>query len=353
MSLQCEGDILFFITFIISPFPENKYNIIYIQTTRRVGCCKKEGLIVNCPNCSTENPEGVEVCQECGFHFAVPAPSGAGKKISSNSMAEVDINTSKYDIVDEDQFEELPTIADDSATVEAEAENDDGDKLPATKPFDSHQQDTAEASKKATNRSKPPTSPVEPPSDIRLPEVTTFEQGIARDGTCPYCSNALVGVGEFCAHCGQNLGEDGDAHYCVECSTLLVYEAKYCHVCGTEQPMVHPVVRLVMQTKEHPETVEFTFKDIESESVIGRTIEQRNHFVEIDLSPFGAKSRGVSRRHARIQFDSQQEVWQLTDIGSQFGTFINNLQLEPNETVTLEDGQTVRFGGMNFRIVVE
>jgi ribosomal protein L40E len=313
----------------------------------------KEGSIVICPNCSTENSEGTDVCQQCGFHFSVPAPHGIGK---IDPAAEVDVNTSKYDIVDDAQFQELPTIVDSAPVVKAVPETEDEGKLPATKPFDGNQQtDASPSSVKDTDKSTPPDSPAKPPSNLRLPEVTTFEQGLAREGSCPYCDNELIGVGAFCPHCGQNLGtdEDSEARYCVECNTLLVLDAKYCHACGTEQPVSHPILRLVMQTKEHPETVEFTFKDIEDESVIGRTIEQRNHYVEIDLSPFGAKSRGVSRRHARIHFDSTQEGWQLTDIGSQFGTFVNNLKLEPNETVMLEDGQTIRLGGMNFRIVVE
>lgn len=306
-----------------------------------------------CPNCETENSEGTDVCQQCGFHFSASTPKALGK---IDPAAEVDVNTSKYDIVDENQFQELPTIVDTPPAVEEVPGTVVEGGLPATKPFGSQQQqETVGSSLKDTDRSTPPDSPVKPPSNLRLPEVTTFEQGIAREGNCPYCSKALVGVGTYCPHCGQNLGDDeeGEERHCVECNTLLVIGAKYCHACGTEQPVAHPVLKLVMQTKEHPEMVEFTLKDIEGESVIGRTIEQRNHYVEIDLSPFGAKSRGVSRRHARIHFDSGQAGWQLTDIGSQFGTFVNNLQLEPNETVMLEDGQTVRFGGMNFRIVVE
>lgn len=54
--------------------------------------------------------------------------------------------------------------------------------------------------------------------------------------------------------------------------------------------------------------------------------------------------RTVSRRHARLWFDSGSGHWFLADMQSANGTFINNARLQPNQPVTLNDGDVINFG---------
>lgn len=68
-------------------------------------------------------------------------------------------------------------------------------------------------------------------------------------------------------------------------------------------------------------------------------------FPDVDLTPFGGTSSGVSRRHASLRF--QNGVWNLTDLNSTNGTFINTTRLAPNVPTPLPQHAVLRFGGIN------
>lgn len=50
----------------------------------------------------------------------------------------------------------------------------------------------------------------------------------------------------------------------------------------------------------------------------------------------------VSRRHARLWFDNGR--WYIADMQSANGTFVNNMRLQPNQSVALNDGDVLNFG---------
>jgi serine/threonine protein kinase len=54
--------------------------------------------------------------------------------------------------------------------------------------------------------------------------------------------------------------------------------------------------------------------------------------------------RTVSRRHAKLWFDTASGHWYLADIQSANGTFVNNARLQPNQAVALNDGDILNFG---------
>ena len=61
---------------------------------------------------------------------------------------------------------------------------------------------------------------------------------------------------------------------------------------------------------------------------------------------FVIKEDTISRIHAR--FTKEGESINVTDLNSTNGTFKNGLRLEPNETITIEPGDEIRFGKMTF-----
>lgn len=76
-------------------------------------------------------------------------------------------------------------------------------------------------------------------------------------------------------------------------------------------------------------------------------------FPDVDLSPFDARSSGVSRRHALLRYAGSQ--WTITDLGSANGTFVNDTALTPQTPVALPDGAVVRLGAyvVTFRSMLQ
>ncbi len=62
----------------------------------------------------------------------------------------------------------------------------------------------------------------------------------------------------------------------------------------------------------------------------------------IDLSIFYAHLLGVSRAHAAIHIE--EDVYKLEDLNSTNGTFINELQLIPNQPHQLKRADLIRLG---------
>jgi pSer/pThr/pTyr-binding forkhead associated (FHA) protein len=69
---------------------------------------------------------------------------------------------------------------------------------------------------------------------------------------------------------------------------------------------------------------------------------------DIDLSPYEAEPKGVSRFHASLY--RQDNTLVLTDLRSLNHTYINGLRLYPHEVRVLRDGDEVRFGQLTVRV---
>lgn len=79
-----------------------------------------------------------------------------------------------------------------------------------------------------------------------------------------------------------------------------------------------------------------------SEVTIGREDPISGIYPELDLTPYGGESNGVSRQHARLSNAGGQ--WSLTDLNSTNHTKINGVRLEPNVPTPVSDGMQLQFG---------
>ncbi|GAB1421618.1 hypothetical protein MASR2M15_17970 [Anaerolineales bacterium] len=70
---------------------------------------------------------------------------------------------------------------------------------------------------------------------------------------------------------------------------------------------------------------------------------------DIDLTPYGAAQRGVSRVHAKI-IQKDNRLF-LVDLGSTNGTFINRKRIEANDPQPLEKGQEFILGRLPIQIM--
>jgi len=78
------------------------------------------------------------------------------------------------------------------------------------------------------------------------------------------------------------------------------------------------------------------------EIIVGREDPISGIFPEVDLTPYGGESGGVSRQHARLNNNNGQ--WTLTDLNSTNYTRVDGAKIEPNVPVPIANGAKLQFG---------
>ncbi|MEO1439611.1 MAG: FHA domain-containing protein [Chloroflexota bacterium] len=78
--------------------------------------------------------------------------------------------------------------------------------------------------------------------------------------------------------------------------------------------------------------------------VIGREETAKLNNEDLNLTPYNAVDRGVSRRHAQV-FYLNGKVY-IEDMGSSNGTYLNGDELEPGKPQQLSDGDEIMLGRM-------
>ncbi len=83
--------------------------------------------------------------------------------------------------------------------------------------------------------------------------------------------------------------------------------------------------------------------------ILGRS-DMRTRFVpDIDLTPYGALERGVSREHAQLHLEG--DYLYITDLESTNGTFIADKRLEPRVPTQIRKGDDLLFGRLSVQIL--
>lgn len=85
--------------------------------------------------------------------------------------------------------------------------------------------------------------------------------------------------------------------------------------------------------------------------VLGRFDERSATHPDIDLTPFGGATRGVSREHVRLSVREQQLY--LTDLGSTNGSFFRGEVLTASEPRLLHSGDEVILGRLAIRFILD
>jgi pSer/pThr/pTyr-binding forkhead associated (FHA) protein len=103
-------------------------------------------------------------------------------------------------------------------------------------------------------------------------------------------------------------------------------------------PQPAPAPRLVLDEsgKELPLPTD------KAEIIVGREDPISGIFPEIDLTPYGGESGGVSRQHARINRANGQ--WTITDLNSTNYTRVDGNKLDPSLPAPIRDGSRIQFG---------
>jgi predicted component of type VI protein secretion system len=165
---------------------------------------------------------------------------------------------------------------------------------------------------------------------------------------CSNCNHTNIAGAVFCAECGVPLGTG---------ETLATHNIK------VKDPGVSPKERAAAAAPPPAETLHnwVTLHLLDTgqvlplaernEFTLGRISEGQPIMPDVDLSPYQAYARGVSRLHAVIKREASRVF--LMDLGSANGTYINGKRLNPNVDHTLNNGDVVALGKLKIQVLLK
>jgi pSer/pThr/pTyr-binding forkhead associated (FHA) protein len=86
-----------------------------------------------------------------------------------------------------------------------------------------------------------------------------------------------------------------------------------------------------------------------AEIVLGRTDLNARYHPDVDLTPYGALDRGVSRGHARLHIENDRLF--VTDLESTNGTFLGGKRLDPNIPTLIRKGDELLLGRLAVQVL--
>lgn len=108
---------------------------------------------------------------------------------------------------------------------------------------------------------------------------------------------------------------------------------------GTQRELLL-VVRGIVERFVMPENMSLT---------LGRADLNARSQPDVDLTPYGALDRGVSRYHVRLHIEGEHLY--VTDLGSTNGTFLAGKRLEPETPTLLRKGDELLLGRLAVQIL--
>lgn len=88
-----------------------------------------------------------------------------------------------------------------------------------------------------------------------------------------------------------------------------------------------------------------------NEFTLGRISDGQPIMPDIDLSPYQAYARGVSRLHAVLKREANHVF--LMDLGSSNGTYVNGKRLTPNIDHAIANGDVIALGKLKIQILLK
>lgn len=159
---------------------------------------------------------------------------------------------------------------------------------------------------------------------------------------CADCGHENKDGQLFCARCGAELSSNG--HTPIISAEELVERVKN-----------HQRLREGLGLYGAPGSVTLRFEDghalrvvLKRETTLGRRGPRYKPAPDVDLSPYDARAKGVSRVHAVIQ--NLGNVLTLTDLGSTNGTTLNGERLNPDKPRIIKANDEIGFGRLKVRI---
>ncbi|MCS6993937.1 MAG: FHA domain-containing protein [Anaerolineales bacterium] len=160
---------------------------------------------------------------------------------------------------------------------------------------------------------------------------------------CPACKRYNEPGAIFCVHCGAPFE---DAHLRPVTTTRFgMPESAEPEVAARRwSPQILPDTGIAFFFPEDQMPFEICPED---EFLIGRKTDDSPEYM-LDLAIYDAFGHGVSRRHARVR--RTPEGYEITDLESTNGTWVNEQRLAPHQPQFLPSGAMLRLGRMRMMV---
>ena len=154
---------------------------------------------------------------------------------------------------------------------------------------------------------------------------------------CPQCAQANREGSLYCDNCGASLGDDLSPTLPTRRLDTASGDLAARATWGTAR--FGENARIIIRIRDVPEPIVLTPT---KETILGRSDRANPRQPDLDLTPYGALEKGVSRHHAIIS--RSEDTLTLVDMGSANGTHLNGQRLVPDQPRLLRDGDEIRLG---------
>jgi hypothetical protein len=165
---------------------------------------------------------------------------------------------------------------------------------------------------------------------------------------CPNCRHPNMAGALFCSECGVALSPAG-ALSTQQIETGRMHDLLKQRAVAPPNPP--PVAVSDWATLHLLDTGQMLPLTDRNEFTLGRISEGQPIMPDIDLSPYQAYARGVSRLHAVLKRESSRVF--LMDLGSSNGTYVNGKRLTPNVDHAISNGDVVALGKLKIQILLK
>lgn len=166
---------------------------------------------------------------------------------------------------------------------------------------------------------------------------------------CPNCHHEEMPGSLFCGECGTQL-------VVAEVPTTQHIQRNPSDMLAVQQPVQSPPTKTVpgtavdaMVSLHMVDSGQIVNLTGQTEFTIGRTAEGQPILPDVDLSPYEAYAKGVSRLHAALKIHNMRVV--ITDLGSSNGTRVNGQKIVPHVDYPLNHGDMIALGKFSIQVL--
>jgi hypothetical protein len=164
---------------------------------------------------------------------------------------------------------------------------------------------------------------------------------------CPFCEKENPPGLLFCEHCGRQL---------INLSQLSRFTTQELRMPKTDsvetfysgKPGTGFLHQSAFVTLDLMDSNRKIYLKTEGHISLGRADKETNWQPTIDLTPYGASEKGVSRAHADLYFESDQVF--LLELGSANGTRINGTPVQTGQAQLVHNGDVLELGQFRLKV---